>query len=230
MRVARLLSNVSFKFDLFLIKELFMKKLMTGFATLLLIFSTQILWAATVDEAQQLIKTTTDEMLVALKAQKDNLKSNPKQVYKLVDDIVLNHFDFEFMSKYVLGKRNWKKATPAQQTAFVAAFRDLLVRTYATSLVDAADKKVEVTYLPVSGAQDSQRITLKTVVKYGDKTIKVDYGMYAKGQWQIWDVIVEGVSLVMNYQSEFEKDVNDVGMDGLVDKIKSRNADALKAK
>lgn len=205
-----------------------MKKLITSFTAMMLLLTAQLLWAASVEEAQQLVKSTTDEMLAALKAQKDNLKSNPKQVYKLVDDIVIKHFDFEFMSKYVLGKRNWQKSTPAQQAAFVAAFRDLLVRTYATSLVDAANTSVDVTYLPVNAEQDAKRITLKSVVKYGDKTIKVDYGMYAKSKWQVWDVIVEGVSLVMNYQSEFEKDFNDIGMDGLIEKIKSRNQDALK--
>jgi phospholipid transport system substrate-binding protein len=208
-----------------------MKKLMTRFSLILVLFYSQFLLAATADDAQKLIENTTNEMLSALKAQKDNLKSNPEKVYKLVDDIVLGHFDFEFMSKYVLGKRTWQKSTADQQKAFVMAFRDLLVRTYATSLVDAAGKKVDVTYLPVNGEKDSKRITLKTMVKYGDKNIKVDYGMYAKGSnWQIWDVIVEGVSLVMNYQSDFEKDVNDIGMDGLIDKIKSRNQDALKAK
>lgn len=205
-----------------------MKKLITSFTAMMLLLTAQLLWAASVEEAQQLVKSTTDEMLAALKAQKDNLKSNPKQVYKLVDDVVIKHFDFEFMSKYVLGKRNWQKSTPAQQAAFVAAFRDLLVRTYATSLVDAANTLVEVTYLPVNAEKDAKRITLKSIVKYGDKTIKVDYGMYAKSKWQVWDVIVEGVSLVMNYQSEFEKDFNDIGMDGLIEKIKSRNQDALK--
>ena len=208
-----------------------MKKLMTRFGLILVLFYSQFLLAATADDAQKLIANTTNEMLSALEAQKDNLKSNPEKVYKLVDDIVLGHFDFEFMSKYVLGKRTWQKSTAGQQKAFISAFRDLLVRTYATSLVDAAGKKVDVTYLPISGEKDSKRITLKTMVKYGDKNIKVDYGMYAKdGNWQIWDVIVEGVSLVMNYQSDFEKDINDIGMDGLIGKIKSRNQDALKVK
>lgn len=182
-------------------------------------------WAASVDEAQAVIKQTTDKMLAALTREKENLKKNPKRVYALVDEIVLPIFDFDRMSKYVLGK-NWKKANEKQQKRFTEAFRDLLVRTYSTALVEAANEGVKVTYKPVRG-KESKLITLNTIVQQGsNKPITVDYAMYnlpKTEKWKVYNVTVGGVSLVTNYRKEFARDINSIGMDGLIKKIEDEN-------
>jgi len=175
------------------------------------------------DEAQALVKETTDKMLSALRAEKGNIKSNPGRVYQLVDQIVLPHFDFERMSNSVLGK-NWEKASADQRNRFAKEFRDLLVRTYATALVESAVENVKVDYLPIRANPGDNRITLKAKVGYGGKVLNVDYGMYQKGGvWKVWDISTEGVSLVANYRTEFNNDISRIGMDGLIGKIASRN-------
>ena len=173
-------------------------------------------WAGTsADAAQAVIKNTIDQVL------KEPDKLNDAA---WVDNLIDQVFDFERMSKFVLGP-NWKKVTPDQQTAFVKEFRALLVRTYSTSLKKsiAAGKKFEVTYLPHAGSEERPKI--KTIVKETDKApIAVDYDMYSlKGVWKVYNVTVEGVSLVTNYQNEFEKDIRDTGMDGLISKLQKRN-------
>lgn len=197
--------------------------LATVVLTGMLMVTAHAVWAASTAEAQAAIKETTDKMLAALTREKDNLKKNPKRVYALVDEIVLPVFDFHRMSKYVLGK-NWNQGTKAQQKHFAEAFRDLLVRTYSTALVEAAADGVKVTYQPVRG-DDANRITLNTIVQQGNqKPMTVDYAMYYhQGQWKVYNVTVGGVSLVTNYRSEFANDIKTIGMDGLIKKIADEN-------
>ncbi len=179
--------------------------------------------ASPFDEAQALVKNTTDEMLSALRAEKGNLKSNPSRVYQLVDRIVLPHFDFERMSMFVLGK-NWKIASADQQKRFTKEFRDLLVRTYATALVESAVENVNVEYLPIRANPGDNRIILKAKVHYNGKVLNVDYGMYEKGGvWKVWNISTEGVSLVENYRTEFNNDISKDGIDALIEKIAGRN-------
>ncbi len=187
-------------------------------AVLILLFMmpTHPSWAETnAQAAQAVIKNTIDQVL----KEPDKLNDSV-----WVDNLIDQVFDFERMSKFVLGS-NWKKTSPDEQTAFVKEFRALLVRTYSTSLKKsiAAGKKFEVTYLPHAGSEERPKI--KTLVKETDKApIAVDYDMYSlKGVWKAYNVTVEGVSLVTNYQNEFEKDIREKGMDGLISKLKTRN-------
>jgi phospholipid transport system substrate-binding protein len=188
-------------------------------------------WAASVDEAQAIIKETTDKMLAALQAEKENLKKNPERVYTLVDKIVLPHFDFERMSKLVLAQ-NWKQATADQKTRFTQAFRDLLVRTYATALVEAAVEGVEVVYKQIHAEGNAERITLNTEVKQGNqKPISVDYAMYFyDNHWKVYNVTVGGVSLVTNYRNEFANDIKTIKMEGLIDKIAHKKEEVEETK
>jgi phospholipid transport system substrate-binding protein len=133
----------------------------------------------------------------------------------------------------VLGT-HWKTATPEQQKRFINAFRDLLVRTYSSALVEAAGDKLKVNYLPVkdSGARS---VTLRTEVAQGNnKPIIVEYAMYVPDAdwmkqwnintpgWKVYNVTVEGVSLVTNYRTEFANDIERMGMEGLIKKVQAK--------
>lgn len=181
--------------------------------------------ASEVSDAQAIIQQTTDQMLSALQEQKNSLKNNPDKVYALVNEIVLPHFDFARMSKLVLA-RNWAQATPEQRQGFIEEFRQLLVRTYATALVEAAKEGVEVSYEPVRAKQDANRVTIQTTARLaGQNPVSVDYAMYFyEDRWQVYNVIVGGVSLVTNYRTEFANDIKQIGIDGLIDKIAEKQA------
>ncbi len=179
------------------------------------------------EEAKDMIQATTDKMMSALQAEQSSLESDPAKVYKLVDEIVLPNFDFERMSQLVLGK-NWKKASDSQKTEFVSAFRDLLVRTYATAIAKAVLKEggVEVNYLPVNAEADAKWVTVKTLVQYQGENFAIDYNVYpepSSQQWKVFNVVVEGISLVTNYRTEFNNDISSIGIEKLIEKIKSRN-------
>lgn len=201
-----------------------MKQLMLTLALCCGLFVNQAWADATPEDAQTLVKETTDAMLSALTAEKNTIKSNPERVYALVDKIVLPHFDFERMSRFVLGQ-NWAQATPAQQGKFVQEFRRLLVRTYATALVETAGQAVEISYLPVREESGADRVTLQTQVKAsGKQPIALDYSMYLlNGAWKVYNISAGGVSLVTTYRTEFNNDISSGGMDKLIAKIAARN-------
>ncbi len=166
---------------------------------------------------------TSQKMLAALKKDKDLLKQNPQRVYDLVSEIVLPHFDFVTMSKWVLGK-NWRKLSPTQQQRFTNEFRTLLVRTYAVSLSTYKDEKLN--YLPMQpvppGADD---VTVRTeVLRGGGPAIPINYSMRLHdGEWKVYDVVIDGVSLVVNYRTSFATQIRESGVDKLIESLVARN-------
>lgn len=171
----------------------------------------------------ELVRATSDKVLEAIKQNREQLKSDPKLVYKIVDELVLPHFDFEAMSKLVLGA-NWRRATPAQQAEFTREFRTLLVRTYAKSLAEYDEQGIR--YLPMRPAADPNEATVRTEIQpKAGPSIPVDYRLRKSGtSWKVFDVSIDAVSLVTNYRTTFAQDVQRIGMDGLIKQLQRRNA------
>lgn len=180
-------------------------------------------WAA--QSPDQLVQETSKLMLAKLKEERDVIKKNPERIYDLVQQIVLPHFDFEYMSQLVLAK-NWKRATDAQRKAFVGEFRTLLVRTYATSLNEYTDQKL--TYLPFRQNPGDTEVTVRTEVEQpGGLPIPIDYRLHQRdGEWVVFDVIIDAVSLVNNYRTTFAKEVRQGDIDGLIKTLADRNKQA----
>lgn len=171
---------------------------------------------------QELVKQTSERMLEALRAEEERIKKDPQRLRDLVDEIVLPHFDFERMSKLVLG-RYWRRADEGQQRRFISEFRELLVRTYKSALNEYSEQTIS--YLPFRGDESEGDVTVKTEVDQGSGfPIPIDYSLHLKeGEWKVYDVTIDGVSLVINYRSSFANEIRQVGIDGLIDKLRSRN-------
>ena len=178
--------------------------------------------AADPEGARQVVQETTDRMLEALRAQRDELRQRPEKIYPLVDSIVLPHFDFTRMSRWVLGKY-WRASTDAQKARFVEEFRNLLVRTYATALLEYADQSVNV--LPLRGASSGAEVAVRTEVRQsGAPPIPINYSMSAaEGAWKVYDVTVDGISLVASYRSTFANEMERGGMDHVIALLEQRN-------
>lgn len=179
--------------------------------------------AAEATDPETLVRETSDRMLVVLKEQHAVIQAEPQRLYGLIDDIVLPHFDFERMARWVLGK-HWKRATPDQQKRFVDEFRTLLVRTYGTALLDYTDLKIK--YLPVRMTEGSEDVTVRTeVMKPGGQPIPINYSMIRRADgWKVYDVAIDGISLVSNYRTDFSNQINTAGIDALIQKLVERNA------
>jgi phospholipid transport system substrate-binding protein len=174
-----------------------------------------------------LAKTTTQEVLSILKTDKELKGGNLNKVYELVEAKVLPHFDFDRMTQLAVG-RYWQKATPQQKQSLVREFKSLLVRTYATSLTAFTNQTVE--FKPMTMKPDDTDVTVKTEVKQpGGQPIPIDYSMYrTDAGWKVYDVAIDGVSLVINYRASFGNTIRQSGMDGLIATLqtKTRNLQA----
>ncbi len=192
-------------------------------AMMLLLSLTQPAVAATAEQAAGLVRMTTERMLAVLRAERELLKRDPDRIYYLVDGIVLPHFDFYRMSRWVLGK-HWRSATRGQRSRFVRQFKILLVRTYAMALLAYSDERVKI--LPVRERGHVTRATVRTEIRRpGSLPIPINYSMYLKGgRWKVHDVTIDGISLVTNYRSAFGAQIQRVGLEGLIRRLEEHNA------
>jgi len=135
---------------------------------------------------------------------------------------ILPNFDFEKVSRLVLGK-NWTNATPEQKTAFQAEFKTLLLRTYATALSKYKNQTIE--YKPFRMEAGADTATVKTAIQQsGGDPISVDYSLGKKADdWKVFDIVIEGVSLVTNYRSQFAQEIRQNGLDSLTKKLADKN-------
>ena len=171
---------------------------------------------------EQLIEQTGNEMLNALQQQREDIKQNPRLVYALADDIVLPHFDTQRMSALVLGKY-WRKATDEQKSQFPNEFRKLLLRTYATAMAEYSDEKIVV--LPVRKQSDENESKVRTEIQRGTgPAIPVAYRLHkTAGGWKVYDISIDGISLLSNYRRNFVREVRRNGVGGLMKKLSYRN-------
>ena len=178
---------------------------------------------AEVPVPQALIKDSSDRMQQSLKENKATIEKNPSFVYGLVEKILLPNFDFSKMSKLALGK-NWRKANTAQRERFIREFRLLLVRTYSTAMLEFIDG--DIVFLPFRGDLAKKKVKVKMeIARPGGPSIPMALSMYLNKQnkWMVYDVKIDGISLVTNYRSTFATEIRNDGMDKLIDNLSARN-------
>ena len=177
---------------------------------------------ADMPEPEVLIRNTVDEVLSIVKQDKDIQAGNKKKVNELVDAKVLPHFNFTHMTRLAVGK-NWRNASPEQKKALEIEFRNLLVRTYTTAFTTYKDQEVEVK--PLKMVNDATEVTVKTsILNKGKPPLPVNYDMEKTANgWKVYDLSIEGVSLVTNYRGTFAEQVQKSGIDGLIKTLVENN-------
>jgi len=170
-----------------------------------------------------LIKNTVHDVLDVVRKDKDLRAGNQKKLLELVDEKVLPNFDFERMTRLAVG-RSWRSATPEQRQALMSEFRILLVRTYTRAFTSYRDQIVEIKPLKLDSSMTD--VTVKTaIVKPGSQqTVQVDYDMEKRPDgWKVYDLTVEGVSLVTSYRGTFADQIQQIGIDGLIKTLADKN-------
>lgn len=178
--------------------------------------------AAAIDDPQELVRKTGDKVLAEVSARKAELEADPKKIYPLVESTVLPHFDFRKMSQSALG-RFWRQASDEQKEGVTNEFRELLVRTYATALLGYSGQTIE--YLPVQSAAGADKVMVPTrITSGGSPPIPINYRLSRTGSdWLVYDVVIDGVSLITNYRSQFTTLVRRKGIDGLIAAMAEKN-------
>jgi phospholipid transport system substrate-binding protein len=190
-------------------------------------FSLLALFAA-VAQAQELapdalVKTITQDVVTVLKQDKDIQAGDPKKVAVLVETKVLPHFNFTRMTRIAMA-RNWRLASPEQQKELTEEFKTLLVRTYSTALSGYRDQQVD--FKPLRAKPGDTEVTVKTEVKQPNapQAVAIDYEMEkTPNGWKVYDVKVDGVSLVTTYRDAFASEVKERGVDGLIKSLAAKN-------
>jgi phospholipid transport system substrate-binding protein len=177
------------------------------------------------DEAPDaFVKRISNETLDAVRADKSIKAGDINKTMQLVDSKLMQHVNFRRMTALATGP-GWRKATPEQQERLQEEFKLLLIRTYSGALSQINDQVIEVK--PLRGATDEKNLVVQTEVKGKGEPIQLDYRLEkTPGEgagWKIFDLNVLGIWLVENYRSQFSKEINAGGVDGLIKSLSDRN-------
>jgi phospholipid transport system substrate-binding protein len=171
---------------------------------------------------QELVENSAKRMLVELDANRAMYAKDPAKLDALVANVLLPNFDTEYAARLVLGQ-TWRTATPEQRKRFVDAFYHSLLRNYGAALVDfTADRFV---ILPYKGDPNDTTATVRTEVKRssGDK-VPVNFSLRkVDGVWKAWDVVIEGISYVKSFRTDFGSEIQQKGLDEVVNRLESDN-------
>jgi len=174
---------------------------------------------------EELVKKVTQEVLDAIHADKDLAAGNREKALRLAEEKVLPHIDFEEATRLAVG-RAWSQASAEQKRRLTEEFRRMLVRTYSSAITSYQGQTMKV--LPVRMKPGDTEATVRNhYIRPGAKPVQLDFAMHqTAGGWKIYDIVVEGVSLVLTYRSEFDAVVKQEGIDGLIKRIAAKNGPA----
>ena len=171
----------------------------------------------------ELVRKVTADVLDSIKADKQLQAGDRKKALLLAEQKILPHVDFREAALLAMGK-SWYTATPAQQTQVVNEFRSMLVRIYSNAIDVYRGQTLKV--LPLRMAQGATDITVRNqYISQGRPPVPVEYSMKKTPEgWKIYDIAVEGVSLVLTYRAEFDNITRTSGVDGLIKRLQQKNA------
>ena len=172
--------------------------------------------------ARHVVETVMSEVVDELQSHGGDTRDDRGRMNEIVERLVIPHFDFERMSRRVLGKR-WKSATADQQTRFVSAFQTMLVHTYG-AVLNEYDGHTVTYFDPVPRKKEGEVVVPVQIEDGSGTQVRVAYAMHHHGtEWKVFDVAIDGVSLVTNYRSSFRSKIARDGIDGLISSIEERN-------
>ena len=200
-----------------------MNKLISGFLMGMVLAAPALTRAQDNMAPDALAKKVTDEVIAVLRADKDIQSGNTKKVLDLVEAKVLPHFNFPRMTRLAVGAP-WRQATPAQQQTLINEFRTLLVHTYTSAFSQYRDQVIE--YRPLKAQASDTEVVVRSLIKQktGADPIDINYSMEkTESGWKVYDVVIAGVSLVQNYRSSFNSEIQKSGVDGLIATLATKN-------
>jgi phospholipid transport system substrate-binding protein len=171
---------------------------------------------------EDLVKKITSEVMTAIKTDKELAAGNRQKAIQLAEEKVLPYIDFQEATRLAVG-RSWREATPEQRKRLVDEFRSMLVRTYSNALHGYEGQEMKV--LPSRVKPGETEATVRNqFTRAGGKPVPIDYQMRKTDNgWKIYDITVEGISLVLTYRSEFDQVVKQEGIDGLIKRLAQKN-------
>jgi phospholipid transport system substrate-binding protein len=184
--------------------------------------------AADLGVPQKIIEDTSNKLKVRM--QDPGFTQDFRKINEFVHAVIYPHADFDLISSLVLGKL-WKEASPIERDGFKKEFQTLLIRTYSRAFIEFKDWSIR--FLPVNPEEDERKVVVKTeILQPGIQPIAVNYRMLNnRGEWKVYDILIEGVSLVTNYRTSFKNEVERTGsLQEVINQLAKRNTEALSVK
>lgn len=200
-----------------------MRKILS-FVLMFTVGLTQIVWAQS--SPITVLENAANQIIDQLEKNKSSLKNNPKVIHQAVEKYLLPIVDVQGMSRSVLGRQAWQKASPSERKQFKQAFTELVIRTYATPLAEYSDETIK--FLPVRSGSDGRFVRVNSViVRSNGQDIPLSYSLVSKkGHWKIYDLSVEGVSLLQSFRSQFGQALQNSSMQTLIHQMQHKKATA----
>ena len=177
--------------------------------------------AQDLEKPEDVILSTVDNVIARITAEREMLDAQPDTVYNLINDLIIPVFDFNSMSRWILGK-HWKQASEEQRNVFTDEFKNLLVRTYAKAVLGFSNERVELLDTQTNPKNNMVKVNTEIVSDTG--VTPVNYYMHiSDGSWKVVNVAFEGISLVETYRKSFASVIRNDGLESLIQQLVDKN-------
>jgi|TARA_Y100000992_G_scaffold175947_1_gene118670 phospholipid transport system substrate-binding protein len=173
------------------------------------------------DDPDTFLKDSVKEISAFISENKESLDSDENFLRSKVDELVIPKLDIELMSKIVLGKKNWMSMSISEQKEFQLAFRGLMVRTYMKSLTSFDGEKIKFLPYKKGKRDDVARVKSVYLLKEGELHVNYSLKMNDSGSWKVYDINIDGISLLRNYRSDFKNHIEKEGIRSLINTLQS---------
>jgi phospholipid transport system substrate-binding protein len=181
------------------------------------------------EDPQPLVAASIDELIQQLRDNAEQIRKDQSIAYQISDELMAPHIDFPRITRLVIGKY-WGTASPAQQQQLIGEVKALLIRSYVTAMTSYMDDIVAmadengIQYLPSRYKTGDKKASIRaTIALQGGQTAEVQYQLYYRGEWKIYDIRLEGISLAITYRSSFGEQIRRDGLDKLIAQLADRN-------
>jgi len=170
----------------------------------------------------QVVRSVAGDLLADLNKNREQYRKDPAQLHKLIDKYFLSNFDTEYAARRVLAK-HWRDASPEQRKQFIDAFYQSLVNNYGEAILDFTADRLNI--LPYKGDPNDTNATVRSEVRRNNgTTVPVNYTLHkTDAGWKAWDVVIEGVSYVKSFQTDFGSEIDQKGLDAVIKRLQDQN-------
>lgn len=171
---------------------------------------------------EQLAKQAVQKVLKDMDGRRAELRKDPQKLHALIDQDLMPLIDEDYMAQLILG-RYWREATPKQRERFKTAFKNMMIHTYGSALIDFNDD-VKIDYKPVHAPADAKNVTFKAVIHATNgQDVPVTLRLHlVNGQWKAYDGTVGSLSFVTNYRGQFNSQIRKQGLEKVIEEMEKR--------
>jgi phospholipid transport system substrate-binding protein len=180
-------------------------------------------------DPQPLVAAKIDELILQLRDNAEKIREDQSIAYRISNELMAPHIDFPRITRLVIGKY-WRTASPAQQQQLIEEVKDLLIRSYVTAMTSYVDDIIAlaeqkgIKYQPSRYKTGDKKASIRaTIALEGGQSADVQYQLYYRDEWKIYDIRLEGISLAITYRSSFGEQIKRDGLDKLIAQLADRN-------